>query len=233
MAGIAKTTDTTPERRRILWIEFLVVAIYLVLPQVFALFVQRPDVSGPLYSTYWVLYGLSRMTLVLYVARTSDGNFEKMGLVKPKWSNDVLLAIGAAAVYLLIVVVTNDFSRSPTTDAESSLGISRQLSETESLWSFLLLSAVAVMEVEVVSRGYTTGRLLELTSPAIAALGSSLMFSIYFVAGGLSAWTAHIVVSLLCATCFVRTRRIWPGLIARCLMILIAYGYYRFSTGAL
>lgn len=234
LAEIADEPQVAPpsSRRRLLWIEFVIVALYLFVPSLFASLFPRSTIDDPLYYVYSAVFALGRVGIVLFVVWTVDGCLDRIGLVKPVWKFDLGLAGLVLATYFLIGFLAVAL-------AQGQVGVPlrtpRQLlvpADKAPLFLALFSSVFYAVEREILLRGYTIGRLQELGKQWIAVIASALLFSVATLRYGFPSWLYEFVLALLLGLAFTLSRRIWAGIFAQLVLYtLMTISAYAMASG--
>ena len=215
MAQVAEA-PINQTRRRTLWIEFVIVILYLIVPSIFALLLPPSDKGGTAYFVYSLVYIAGRIGIVLFVIWASDGSLKTTGITRPAWRVDILFGLCLIVVYLLGFYVDHYFHLGGFDLAAIAADNRRllQVGGASSLAMAAIYAFVASVEREIAARSFATNRLLELTNPVIACIVPAVLFSLANGRIGFAFWFTQVLASAMFGFAFVKTRRIWAGLLA-------------------
>ncbi len=162
-------------------------------------------------------FGLAPVWLVLYLVRRDGGGPAEIGLVWDRPREDVLrglalfvvVALGGIGIYLAAV----------------ALGVNRFVVPVPPLghwWTvpvLIITAAEAALLEEIVAVGYLITRLRQVGLTAVAAIGASaLLRGSYHLYQGWGGFLGNLAMGALFGVIFVRTRRLWPIVIAHFLL---------------
>lgn len=210
----------------------MIVALYLFIPSLFAGLFPRSTIDDPLYYVYSAVFALGRMGIVLFIVWTVDGSLVRIGLAKPAWKFDLCLSGLVLATYFLIGLLEIGLAQG---QAGVLLRTPRQLlvpANKAPLALAIFATVFYAVEREVLVRGYTIGRLQELSKPWIAVIASALLFSVVTLRYGFSSWLHEFVLTLLLGLTFILSRRIWAGVFVQLVLYtLMTIAAYTMATG--
>ncbi len=176
------------------------------------------------------VFGLAPVWLVLYLVRRSGDGMETIGLASDHPSKDALrglllaVVLGGAGLGLYLGAV--------------ALGINRAVIPIPPLghwWTgpVIVMSAVgAALLEEVIAVGYLMTRLRQIGwSPAAVLASSALLRGSYHLYQGWGGAVGNLALGAIFALVFLRTRRLWPLIVAHFLIDAAAgFGYIAFRT---
>lgn len=163
------------------------------------------------------LFGIPPAWLVVYLFRRDGDGLDLVGLTWTRPRQDLLrglvlfavVGLGGIGVYLAAV----------------ELGVNRFVVPVPPLgywWTvpvLVLNAAAAALLEELVAVAYLVTRLRQLGLTEIAAIGSSaLLRGTYHLYQGWGGFLGNLAMGLLFGLVFVRTRRVWPLVIAHLLL---------------
>jgi membrane protease YdiL (CAAX protease family) len=164
-----------------------------------------------------VVFGLGPVYLVLHLVRRSGEGTAAIGLATDRLRQDVgrgavlFGVVGAAGIGVYLGAV--------------AIGVNRFVVPAPPLghwWTvpmLLLNAASAALLEEVIVAGYLITRLRQLGWSAVAAIaGSSLLRGTYHLYQGWGGFAGNLAMGLLFGWVFVRTRRVWPLVVAHFLL---------------
>lgn len=163
------------------------------------------------------LFGVAPAWLVVYLLRRDGHGLDVVGLTWTRPRQDLLrglvlfavVGLGGIGVYLAAV----------------ELGVNRFVVPVPPLgywWTvpvLMLNAAAAALLEELVAVAYLVTRLRQIGLTEIAAIGSSaLLRATYHLYQGWGGFLGNLAMGLLFGLVFVRTRRVWPLVIAHLLL---------------
>lgn len=226
--------------KRALWLETLAVLALAVVPDVW--FALDPWIFGgtepmPLARVEALILARSFQVAVpvLWIVSRSGAGWATFGLVRPRWGRDLGLGFGILGALLLVIrlfevaavqVFGPEFFAVPEWCAgpRPSPGPA---------WEHALLVGTHLANAfaeELVVRGYLIDRFERLFGSRFdAVLLSSTAFASYHVYQGLGAAIDLFLFGLVLGIVFVRSRRLWPCVVAHALwnLLVVEYGVHR------
>jgi uncharacterized protein len=167
--------------------------------------------------------------LGLYLLWRSGFGPRQIGLGRLRWRSDVLGGIGLAALIGLPGLALYVAAR--------LLGLSVSVVPTElndTWWRMPVLLAVALANgwaEEVIVVAFLITRLRQLgVNPTAALLASSMLRGVYHLYQGYGAGLGNIVMGLVFAFVWMRTRRLWPLIVAHGLIDAVAFVGYALAA---
>lgn len=212
-----------------LWLEVAVILLLTWLPAIISGVDNR--YRGPVtftYEIYEMAGSLGRIAVVLFIVLTADGDLDQLGITRSKWTVDLPLAVALAAGLYFIDQAYRLLPRSVVAGlvGHSSLAY-RSLLYNLPLWLVFLSLVMAVLFEEVVFRAYLITRLTELlANPWLAIVVSAALFGSGHLYQGVLGVSFAIVCGVTFGIVFVKTKRIWPSLLAH--LALDGFLYFRF-----
>jgi membrane protease YdiL (CAAX protease family) len=221
--------ETPLPRRTLLEEVFVVLSLSLLASAAFAILslLQAPLRGRTVFSAdqsvllarqlLGLAFGLAPVWLVLYLVRREGGGPSEIGLVWDRPREDVLrglalfvvVALGGIGIYLAAVAI----------------GVNRFVVPVPPLghwWTvpvMILTAAEAALLEEIVAVGYLVTRLRQVGLTAAAAVGASaLLRGSYHLYQGWGGFLGNLAMGTLFGVIFVRTRRLWPIIIAHFLL---------------
>ncbi len=177
------------------------------------------------------VFGLAPVALVLYLVRVRDEPPETFGLrpllgVGPDAALGALLAVVVSAVGILVYLASVAVHANRFVVPVPPLG---------HWWTvpMLVLNAVqAGLLEEVIVVGYLITRLEQLGWTVVAAVGASAVLrGCYHLYQGWGGFAGNLMLGLFFGVVFVRTRRVWPLVVAHALVDTLAgLGYLVFRN---
>ncbi len=177
-----------------------------------------------------VVFGLGPVYLVLHLVRRSGEGAHSIGLSLVRAGEDLrrglalFVVVGAAGIGVYLGAV--------------ALGVNRFVVPAPPLghwWTvpvLLLTAAGAALLEEIIAAGYLITRLRQIgwaTRAAVAA--SALLRATYHLYQGWGGFAGNLAMGVLFGWLFVRTRRVWPLIVAHFLLDVGAgVGYVLFRT---
>jgi uncharacterized protein len=167
--------------------------------------------------------------LGLYLLWRSGFGPRQIGLGRLRWRSDVLGGIGLAALIGLPGLALYVAAR--------LLGLSVSVVPTElndTWWRMPVLLAVALANgwaEEVIVVAFLITRLRQLgVNPTAALLASSMLRGVYHMYQGYGAGLGNIVMGLVFGFVWMRTRRLWPLIVAHGLIDAVAFVGYALAA---
>ena len=167
--------------------------------------------------------------LGLYLLWRSGFGPRQIGLGRLRWRSDVLGGIGLAALIGLPGLALYVAAR--------LLGLSVSVVPTElndTWWRMPVLLAVALANgwaEEVIVVAFLITRLRQLgVNPTAALLASSMLRGVYHLYQGYGAGLGNIVMGLVFGFVWMRTRRLWPLIVAHGLIDAVAFVGYALAA---
>ena len=167
--------------------------------------------------------------LGLYLLWRSGFGPRQIGLGRLRWRSDVLGGIGLAAMIGLPGLALYVAAR--------LLGLSVSVVPTElndTWWRMPVLLAVALANgwaEEVIVVAFLITRLRQLgVNPTAALLASSMLRGVYHLYQGYGAGLGNIVMGLVFGFVWMRTRRLWPLIVAHGLIDAVAFVGYALAA---
>ena len=167
--------------------------------------------------------------LGLYLLWRSGFGPRQIGLGRLRWRSDVLGGIGLAALIGLPGLALYVAAR--------LLGLSVSVVPTElndTWWRMPVLLAVALANgwaEEVIVVAFLITRLRQLgVNPTAALLVSSMLRGVYHLYQGYGAGLGNIVMGLVFGFVWMRTRRLWPLIVAHGLIDAVAFVGYALAA---
>jgi membrane protease YdiL (CAAX protease family) len=167
--------------------------------------------------------------LGLYLLWRSGFGPRQIGLGRLRWRSDVLVGIGLAALIGLPGLALYVAAR--------LLGLSVSVVPTElndTWWRMPVLLAVALANgwaEEVIVVAFLITRLRQLgVNPTAALLASSMLRGVYHLYQGYGAGLGNIVMGLVFGFVWMRTRRLWPLIVAHGLIDAVAFVGYALAA---
>jgi membrane protease YdiL (CAAX protease family) len=217
VADIPVEQNPPMPRRKLLWLELLVITSVVYLPTAFSQL--EPSITppaDPTFVVYRLLTALGRCAIILFTVWVADGSLSSLGLRKPNWKLDAIVTGCLALLVIAIAYVPLNFI-SPAARHWGSQARSPSLTfaaQDISLTLILVTLAFTVSLEELFSRGYLVSRLREIFGnywkPIII---SSIIFgSVHIYQGAYGACIATLL-GVVFALSFAVTERLWPSLI--------------------
>jgi len=219
--------DSTP-RRKLVWIEFLVVFCVLYLPSVIGFFFRAPNraprpvilgrtVRPTLLSELLVYQFVDYMRVILpilLIVWLSDRSLRKLGIVRPQWKlcivvTGCLLLFDALMFFQVNPLLCSMLPTSAFTPGRSIFYPSSPF------WQLLPATALSTFWEELLFRGYFLSRLREQLGNYWAPIFfTAAMFAFWHWGQGPVGMINGAIVGLVFGAAYAITGRIWPTVIA-------------------
>lgn len=226
-------TTCAQRSKRVQWIEIGAVLFAAYLPSAFGqLLGPESQDGGALRPAYELCLALTTIALILYVAWRADGNVSGVGFQKPMWLIDI--GLGLVLCFLMFYSFRAITAFIPTKVFEHWRSMGQQAPVVDEvrgnlslLFVFPSLFAVNALE-ETLMRGYLTSRILAATSTEWLALFiPAILFSLWHCYEGPLGVINAFSIGVLLGYAFLKTRRIWPLIVAHFLYdATITYSYW-------